>query len=411
MPDQRLTRPREQIRVLLLEGIHERAENAFRAAGYTSVTRLPDALRGQDLLDAIAESEIVGIRSRTQLTPEVLEAGERLFAVGCFCIGTNQVALDDAALRGIPVFHAPHSNTRSVAELVLGLSVMLMRDVHRKSLLAHDGIWQKSAVGSHELRGKTLGIVGYGHIGSQVSILAEAFGLNVIYHDIVPKLTLGNARAVDSLDKLLAASDIVSLHVPETDITRGLMTAARLDRMRPGSYLINASRGSVVDVDALAERLEDGRIAGAAVDVFPREPKSKDEAFESPLRGIPNAILTPHVGGSTEEAQESIGSDVAGQLIAYSDSGATTASVNFPQLALAPHDDVHRVLHTHRNRPGVLSAINDLLAERNVNILGQHLQTRGDVGYVVLDVDEVDAEDILPPLREIDGTIRARVLY
>lgn len=411
MPDQRLTRPRDQIRVLLLEGIHERAEEVFRAAGYTSVTRLPDALRGQDLLDAIAETEIVGIRSRTQLTPEVLEAGERLFAIGCFCIGTNQVALEDAAARGVPVFHAPHSNTRSVAELVLGLSVMLMRDVHRKSLLAHDGIWRKSAIGSHELRGKTLGIVGYGHIGSQVSILAEAFGLKVIYHDIVPKLTLGNARAVDTLDQLLASSDIVSLHVPETELTRGMMTAARLDRMKPGAYLINASRGSVVDVDALAERLEDGRIGGAAVDVFPKEPKSKDEPFESPLRGIPNVILTPHVGGSTEEAQEAIGSDVAGQLVAYSDSGATTASVNFPQLALAPHDDVHRVLHIHRNRPGVLSAINDLLAARNVNILGQHLQTRGDVGYVVLDVDEVDAGEILPPLRDIEGTIRARVLY
>ena len=411
MPDQRLTRPRDQIRVLLLEGIHERAEAAFRDAGYTSVTRLSDALRGQDLLDAIAETEIIGIRSRTQLTPEVLEAADRLFAIGCFCIGTNQVALEDAALRGVPVFHAPHSNTRSVAELVLGLSVMLMRDVARKSRQAHDGIWRKSAVGSHELRGKTLGLVGYGHIGSQVSILAEAFGLKVIYHDIVPKLTLGNALPVSTLDALLAASDIVSLHVPETEITRGLMTAERLDRMKPGAYLINASRGSVVDVDALAERLRDGRIGGAAVDVFPKEPKSKDEPFESPLQGIPNVILTPHVGGSTEEAQEAIGTDVAGQLIAYSDSGATTASVNFPQLALAPHDDVHRVLHTHRNRPGVLSAINDLLAERNVNILGQHLQTRGDVGYVVLDVDRVDATEILPPLRAIDGTIRARVLY
>ncbi len=411
MPDQRLTRPRDQIRVLLLEGIHERAERAFRDAGYSSVTRLPDALRGQDLLDAVAETEIIGIRSRTQLTPEVLEAGERLFAIGCFCIGTNQVALEEAARRGVPVFHAPHSNTRSVAELVIGLSVMLMRDVARKSRLAHDGIWRKSAVGSHELRGKTLGIVGYGHIGSQVSILAEAFGLNVIYHDIVPKLTLGNAHPVPSLDELLAGSDIVSLHVPETDSTRGLMAAARFDRMKPGAYLINASRGSVVDVDALAERLKDGRIGGAAVDVFPKEPKSKDEPFVSPLQGIPNVILTPHVGGSTEEAQEAIGKDVAGQLVAYSDSGATTASVNFPQLALAPHDDVHRVLHTHRNRPGVLSAINDLLADRNVNILGQHLQTRGEVGYVVLDVDEVDAEEILPPLRAIDGTIRARVLY
>jgi D-3-phosphoglycerate dehydrogenase len=411
MPDQRLSRPRSQIRILLLEGIHERAEAAFRSAGYTSVTRLPDALRGQDLLDAVAETEIIGIRSRTQLTSEVLEAGDPLFAIGCFCIGTNQVALEQAALRGVPVFHAPHSNTRSVAELVLGLSVMLMRDVHRKSLLAHDGIWQKSAVGSHEVRGKTLGIVGYGHIGSQVSILAESFGLNVVYHDILPKLTLGNATSMNTLDDLLEASDIVSLHVPETETTRGLMTAHKLDRMKPGAYLINASRGSVVDVDALADRLRDGRIGGAAVDVFPKEPKSRDEPFESPLQGIPNVILTPHVGGSTEEAQQSIGADVAAQLIAYSDSGATTASVNFPQLALAPHDGGHRVLHTHQNRPGVLSAINDILADRGVNILGQHLQTQGEVGYVVLDVDRVDAAEVLPPLRAIDGTIRARVLY
>ena len=411
MAEQRLTRPREQIRVLLLEGIHERAETAFRKAGYTSVTRLTDALRGDDLLEAIAATEIIGIRSRTQLTSEVLAAADRLLAIGCFCIGTNQVALEEAAAKGVPVFHAPHSNTRSVAELVLGLSVMLMRDVFQKSSLAHEGVWRKSAVGSHELRGKTLGIVGYGHIGSQVSILAEAFGLNVVYHDILPKLTLGNATSLDTLDELLTTSDIVSLHVPETEVTRGLMTEARLDRMKPGAYLINASRGSVVDVDALAERLKDGRIGGAAVDVFPKEPKSKDEAFESALRGIPNVILTPHVGGSTEEAQEAIGTDVASQLIAYSDSGASTASVNFPQLALAPHDNVHRVLHIHRNRPGVLSAINDLLAERSVNIVGQHLETRGDLGYVVLDVDEVDAADVLPPLREIDGTIRARVLY
>ncbi|MDT8367775.1 MAG: phosphoglycerate dehydrogenase [Longimicrobiales bacterium] len=411
MSDSLLTRPRETIRVLLLEAIHESAEAAFRAAGYTSVTRRSDALHGDDLLEAISDTEIIGIRSRTHLTSEILASAEHLLAIGCFCIGTDQVALDRAAASGIPVFHAPHSNTRSVAELVVGLAVMLLRDVFRKSTLAHSGVWRKTARGSHELRGRTLGIVGYGHIGSQVSILAEAFGMRVVYHDIGPKLSLGNAIARDSLDEVLAESDVVSLHVPETEDTRGLMNAERLDRMKPGAGLINASRGTVVDLDALAERLRDGRIGGAAVDVFPAEPGSGDEPFESPLRGIPNVILTPHVGGSTEEAQAAIGSDVAGQLIAWSDTGATTGAVNFPQLTLAPHEGVHRVLHTHRNRPGVLSALNDVLASRGVNVLGQHLQTRGEIGFVVLDVDEVDAGEILPGLHSIEGTIRARVLY
>ena len=406
----RLSRPRDQIRILLLEGIHERAVAAFHEAGYTSVRRLEGALPPDELHAALADAHVVGLRSRTQLDGPAIEAARRLAAVGCFCIGTNQVALETAALRGVPVFNAPHSNTRSVAELVIGLSVMLFRDVFQKSSLAHDGKWRKTAQGAHELRGKTLGIVGYGHIGSQVSILAESMGMRVLYHDIVPKLSLGNARPMPSLDELLAMSDLVTLHVPQTPETANLMSAARIASMRRGAHLINASRGTVVDVDALAEGLRSGRLAGAAVDVFPTEPKSKDEEFVSTLRGIPNVILTPHVGGSTVEAQESIAIDVAHKLMSYSDSGNTTGAVNFPQLNLTPHDRCHRILHVHGNRPGVLRAINDVIAGRGVNILGQHLQTQGAIGYVVLDVEEAD-DQILPPLRAIEGTIRARILY
>ncbi len=407
----RLSRPRDQIRVLLLEGIHERAVQSFERAGYTSVRRLEGALPVDELHRELADVHIVGLRSRTQLDADALQAARRLVAVGCFCIGTNQVALDDAALRGVPVFNAPHSNTRSVAELVIGLSVMLFRDVFRKSSFAHDGKWRKTAKGAHELRGKTLGIVGYGHIGSQVSVLAESMGMRVVYHDIVPKLSLGNARPQTSLDELLAVSDLVTLHVPQTPETSNLMSAERIARMRPGAFLINASRGTVVDVDALAGALREERIAGAAVDVFPTEPKNADEEFISPLRGLRNVILTPHVGGSTVEAQEAIAVDVATQLAAYSDSGTTTGAVNFPQLNLTPHAGCHRILHVHRNVPGVLRAINDVIADQGVNIRGQHLQTRGEIGYVVLDVERTQTDDVLEPLRAIEGSIRARILY
>jgi D-3-phosphoglycerate dehydrogenase len=406
----RLSRPRDQIRVLLLEGIHERAVATFHEAGYSSVRRLEGALTPEELRREIADTHVVGLRSRTQLDVFAIEAARRLAAVGCFCIGTNQVALDTAALRGVPVFNAPHSNTRSVAELVIGLAVMLFRDVFRKSSLAHDGKWLKTAKGAHELRGKTLGIVGYGHIGSQVSILAEAMGMRVFYYDIVPKLSLGNAQPMPTLEELLAMSDLVTLHVPQTPETMGMMSAERIRAMRRGAHLINASRGTVVDVEALATALSEGHIGGAAVDVFPAEPKSADEEFVSPLRGHPNVILTPHVGGSTVEAQESIAVDVALKLISYSDSGNTTGAVNFPQLNLAPHAGCHRILHVHENRPGVLRAINDVIADRHINIVGQHLQTKGDIGYVVLDVAEA-RDDVLPPLRGIEGTIRARVLY
>jgi D-3-phosphoglycerate dehydrogenase len=407
----RLTLPRRQIRVLLLEGIHEAAEQDFTEHGYTNVRREKAALSGRALQEALARAHVVGIRSGTRLDAEGLAEARRLFAVGCFCIGTNQVDLAAAAESGIAVFNAPHSNTRSVAELVIGLAVMLFRDVFRKSTLAHQGEWLKSATGAHELRGKAIGIVGYGHIGSQVSILAEAFGMHVIYHDIRSILALGNASSRPGLNAVLAAADLVTLHVPDTPLTRRMIGAAELARMKPGSHLINASRGTVVDAEALADALKSGHLAGAAVDVFEREPQGPGEVFENPLRGIPNVILTPHVGGSTAEAQEAIAHDVAHKLIAYSDSGRTTGAVNFPQLDLQAHDACHRVLHVHRNAPGVLKQIIGVLSRHGANILGQHLQTRGDIGYVVVDVDEIEAATALPQLRAIEGTLRIRILY
>ncbi len=406
-----LSRARDQIPVVLLEGINERAEQILHSAGYTNVRRLAGALTQDELVAALADARMVGLRSRTQLTRDVLDAAPGLMAIGCFCIGTNQVDLAHSASIGIPVFHAPHSNTRSVAELVAGLAVMLFRGVYAKSAAAHRGEWRKTAVGAHEVRGKTLGIVGYGHIGSQVSVLAESLGMQVVFHDIVPKLALGNARALPSLDAVLDGSDLVTLHIPETAQTKGLIGGAQIARMRQGAYLVNASRGTVVDVDALAGALREGHLSGAAVDVFPREPKSPGETFESPLRGLENVILTPHVGGSTVEAQHAIAADVAMQLISYSDRGDTTGAVNFPRLSLAAHEGGHRVLHIHRNQPGLLLRVNEVIAGLGVNILGQHLQTMGDVGYVVLDVDRAPAAAVLPPLRAIEGTIRARILY
>ena len=411
MTTPRLTLGREQIRILLLEGVHPRAVEAFRLQGYTHVHAERGALSRADLKEAIRDVHLVGLRSRTQLDAEILAGARRLIAAGCFCIGTNQVDLDAAARLGVPVFNAPHSNTRSVAELVIGLAVMLFRDVFRKSTTAHQGGWLKTAAGAHELRGHTIGIVGYGHIGSQVSVMAEAMGMNVVFYDIKPVLAMGNATHLPSLDAVLEISDLVTLHVPETPQTTDMIGAAALARMRPGAHLVNASRGTVVDTEALAAALKSGHLGGAAVDVFPKEPKTPDELFENPLRGIPNVILTPHVGGSTLEAQEAIGLDVANKLIAYSDSGTTTAAVNFPQLGLAPHEDGHRVLHIHENVPGVLKKINELLSIDGANILGQHLQTRGPVGYVVTEVDDVDAEVTLPKLKAIPGTLRARILY
>jgi D-3-phosphoglycerate dehydrogenase len=407
----RLTKPRDQIRVLLLEGIHERARELFHEHGYAKVETQAGAISREELQEKIQDVHLIGIRSRTQLDATVLPQARRLIAIGCFCIGTNQVDLEQAAKQGVPVFNAPHSNTRSVAELVIGLAVMLFRDVFRKSTLVHAGGWPKTAQGARELRGKTIGIVGYGHIGSQVSVLAEAMGLRVIFHDIQPILALGNAQARTVLPDLLADADLVTLHVPDTPETRDLIGAAELARMRPGSFLINASRGTVVDAEALAEALRSGHLAGAAVDVFAKEPKSPGESFENPLRGLPNVILTPHVGGSTMEAQEAIAVAAASTLIAYSDSGSTVGAVGFPQLNLQAHAEGHRVLHIHRNEPGVLRQINDVLSAHDTNILGQHLQTLNGIGYVVTDVDSIDAATALPQLRAVTGTLRTRILY
>ena len=407
----RLSFPKQKIKIVLLEGIHQSAVDYFHREGYENVIHHPRALQGDDLRSELSDAYLVGIRSRTQLTGEVLGVAERLFAIGCFCIGTNQVDLEIAAERAIPVFNAPHSNTRSVAELMIAEMVALLRGLCDKNTAAHQGIWQKSARGSHELRGKTLGIVGYGHIGSQVSILAEAFGMRVLYHDIVPKLPMGNAKQLPSLDALLPESDIVSLHVPAAPSTVNLIDSARLQQMRQGSYLLNASRGTVVDVDALAEAIRSGHIAGTAIDVFPVEPKSNDETFESPLRGLPNVILTPHIGGSTQEAQLNIGMEVAAKLVSYSDKGSTMGSVNFPELSLSPHSDAHRLLHIHRNQPGVLANVNRVLASSDANILGQHLQTTNELGYVVMDVDQEHGIGLRDELLAVPGTLRCRVLY
>ena len=406
--------PKQDIRVLLLEGISQNAVDTFRAAGYSRIELLPQALPEDALKRAIADAHILGIRSRTQLTADVLAQGKRLLAVGCFCIGTNQVDLEAAELLGVPVFNAPYSNTRSVAELVLAEAVMLLRGVPRKSAECHRGGWSKSAAGSHEARGKTIGIVGYGHIGTQVGLLAEGLGMQVLYHDIETKLALGNARSTADLDDLLARSDVVTLHVPETPATQWMIGARELARMKPGAHLINASRGTVVEIEPLAAALREDRLGGAAVDVFPAEPKGNDESFESALRGLDNVILTPHVGGSTLEAQDNIGIEVAAKLVRYSDNGSTLSAVNFPEVSLPEHDGSHRLLHIHRNVPGMLSQVNAVFSSRGMNIDGQFLRTDPQVGYVVIDVSgagDEQARELRDALAAIDGTLRARVLY
>jgi D-3-phosphoglycerate dehydrogenase len=396
---------------LLLEGIHPSAVDLLRTHGYSEVESLPKALAGKDLAAAIADAHFVGIRSRTKLTADVLESAGKLTAIGAFCIGTNQIDLDAAMRRGIPVFNAPFSNTRSVAELVLAEVVMLMRGIPQKNAVLHRHGWVKSAAGSHEVRGKTLGIVGYGHIGTQVGVLAEQLGMHVVFCDVETRLTLGNARQLDSLDAVLQASDVVTLHVPETPQTRRMIDAAALSRMRPGSHLINASRGTVVDIDALADALRRGHLGGAAVDVFPVEPKSNDARFESPLVGMDNVLLTPHVGGSTAEAQENIGREVAAKLVRYSDNGSTVSAVNFPEVSLPEHAGRCRLLHIHRNVPGILARVNDRFSAAGLNIDAQYLRTNDEVGYVVIDVDTDASHVALRELCAIPGTIRCRVLY
>lgn len=412
-PAPNLSLAKDKIKVLLLEGVNDSAVELMTTAGYTNLTRLPKALDGAALKEAVKGVHLLGIRSRTQITPEVLEAADRLIAIGCFSVGTNQVDLDATRIHGIPVFNAPFSNTRSVAELVIGEIVMLLRRIPNRSVAAHEGLWDKSATDSHEVRGKTLGIIGYGNIGSQLSNLAEAMGMRVIFYDHTAKLRHGNTEPVADLATLLAESDVVSLHVPETPATHGMMGRAEIAAMKKGAYLINNSRGTVVDLDALAEALKEGRLRGAAVDVFPVEPSANGERFVSPLQGLANVILTPHIGGSTEEAQERIGAEVARKLIDYSDTGATVGAVNFPQVQLPARPRGTRFIQVHRNTAGMLQRLNEVLARHHVNIAAQYLETYADIGYVVLDADAsaADSQRVLDDVRALEGTIRARLLY
>jgi D-3-phosphoglycerate dehydrogenase len=400
-----------QIKFLLLEGIHPSAIKLLQAAGYSNIESISGALEGPALIAKIADAHSVGIRSRTQLTADVFAHAHKLAAVGCFCIGTNQVDLDAARERGIAVFNAPFSNTRSVAELVLAEAILLLRGIPAKSAAAHRGGWLKSADNAYEIRGKMLGIIGYGSIGTQLSVLAEGLGMQVVFYDVMTKLALGNARQVTSLHDLLAMSDVVSLHVPELPSTQWMMGTAQIAAMKPGSVLINASRGTVVEIEPLAEALKANKLLGAAIDVFPLEPSSNKEPFESPLRGLDNVILTPHVGGSTIEAQENIGIEVAEKLVKYSDNGTSTSSVNFPEVALPAHPGKHRLLHIHRNVPGVLQQINTVFGANNINIASQYLQTHGDIGYVVIDIDAAHSDVALAKLADVTGTIRSRVLF
>lgn len=401
---------KDKIKILLLEGLHQSAVQSFKNQGYSNIEYLKTSLPEDELIERIKDAHFIGIRSRTQLTEKVLDAASKLVAIGCFCIGTNQVDLTAALKRAIPVFNAPFSNTRSVAELVLGQIIMLLRGIPQRNAAAHRGEWQKTANNSFEARGKTLGIIGYGHIGTQLSIMAENIGMRVQFYDIEDKLVLGNATQVN-FGTLLKTSDVISLHVPETPQTKNMIGEAELELMKPGSILINASRGTVVDINALTEALHSKKLAGAAIDVFPVEPKGNDEEFISPLRAFDNVILTPHIGGSTQEAQENIGFEVAGKMVKYSDNGSTLSAVNFPEVSLPEHRGRSRLLHVHKNQPGVLTKINEAFARLNINIAGQYLQTNADIGYVVIDIDSDDVEQALNELKTIPGTLRARVIH
>nr|WP_314262958.1 phosphoglycerate dehydrogenase [uncultured Moellerella sp.] len=409
---------KDKIKFLLLEGVHQSAVDNLRAAGYTNIEYHKGALSEDELKVAIKDARFVGIRSRTHLTESVFAAAEKLVAVGCFCIGTNQVDLVAAAERGIPVFNAPFSNTRSVAEMVLGQLLLLMRRIPEANMKAHRGIWDKQAKGCYEARGKKLGIIGYGHIGTQLSILAESIGMDVYFYDIENKLTLGNATQVYSLAELLNMSDVVTLHVPETDSTTNMFGKAQFELMKPGSILINAARGSVVDIPALCDALESKHLSGAAVDVFPTEPAANNDPndpFISELIKFDNVILTPHIGGSTVEAQENIGLEVASKLAKYSDNGSTLSAVNFPEVSLPVHaGDSNRLLHIHENRPGMMNSINQVFMKNNINVVGQYLRTSGNIGYVVIDImaqSPGQADEVLLELKQLPGTVRARLLF
>lgn len=403
--------PKEKIRILFLENISDVAVRNFRQHGYVQVEKISKALTEDELVHAIKDVHILGIRSKTQITARVLEAARKLQAIGCFCIGVNQVDLSAATRNGVVVFNAPYSNTRSVAELVMGLAIMLIRRIPDKNKAAHEGIWMKEARGSFELRGKTLGIIGYGNIGSQVSVLAEALGMKVIFYDVETKLPLGNATDAKSLRELLKKADVVTLHVPETAQTQNLIGKTNLKYFKKGAILINYARGEVVDLEALRKQIIAGHISGAAIDVFPWEPEKNGDRFQTPLQDLPNVILTPHIGGSTEEAQQNIGEDVSVKLFNYLEKGITFGSHTVPALALPPQEGSHRILHIHTNMPGVLSEINTRLSKHNINILGQYLKTNEKIGYVVLDVDRNISSRALQLLKEVKGTIKVRLLY
>lgn len=403
--------PKEKIKILFLENISDRAINLFRQHGYTNIKKLNGALSEEELMKEIKDVHLLGIRSKTQITPAVLQAAEKLQAIGCFCIGVNQVNLKAATKKGITVFNAPYSNTRSVAELIIGLCIMLIRRIPDKNKAAHNGIWLKEATGSYELRGKTLGIIGYGNIGSQLSVMAESLGMKVKFFDTETKLPLGNAIACRNLKELVTDTDIVSLHVPETSQTKNLINKTILKYFKKGAILINYARGEVVDISALAAALKEGHLGGAAIDVFPWEPEKNGDRFETPLQHLNNVILTPHIGGSTQEAQENIGTDVSAKLFNYLEKGISTGSHTIPALNLPPVEGSHRILHIHRNVPGVLSAINSELAKHKINIIGQYLKTNDDIGYVVLDVDKKLSRHALELLKEVKDTIKVRILY
>ncbi len=412
MADKKITSyPKEKINILFLENISAAAVEQFTSTGYASVKKLTGALSEAELIKEIKNVHILGIRSKTQITAAVLAAATKLQAIGCFCIGVNQVDVAAASSSGVAVFNAPYSNTRSVAELVIGSSILLIRKIVDKNKAAHDGVWLKDATGSHELRGKTLGIIGYGNIGSQVSVLAEGLGMKVIFYDAETKLPLGNANDSKNLKELLQKADIVSLHVPEIDSTANLINKNTLAHCKQGAIIINYARGTVVDINALRKAILSGHIGGAAVDVFPVEPEKNGDAFTSPLQNLPNVILTPHIGGSTQEAQNNIGLDVSAKLFNYLEKGISTGSHSIPALALPPQEGAHRILHIHNNVPGVLSSINTLLSQHKINILGQYLKTNDSTGYVVLDIDKSLSKNALELLKGVKGTRKVRMLY
>ncbi|MBS1745962.1 MAG: phosphoglycerate dehydrogenase [Bacteroidetes bacterium] len=409
--DNKTSYPKEKINILFLENISDKAVELFKHNGYVNIKKISGALSEDELVKQIKDVHLLGIRSKTKVTARVLDAAKKLQAIGCFCIGVNQVDLDAAMHHGVVVFNAPYSNTRSVAELIIGLSIMLIRRIPDKNKAAHEGIWRKESKGSYELRGKTLGIVGYGNIGSQVSVLSEGLGMKVLFYDVETKLPLGNAHAAKNLKDLLSQADIVSLHVPETAQTKNLINKNNIKFFKKGAILINYARGKVVDLDALAKSLQEGALSGAAIDVFPWEPEKNGDSFSVPLQGLSNVILTPHIGGSTEEAQENIGEDVSNKLFQFLEKGVTNGSHTVPAISLPPVEKGHRILHIHNNVPGVLSAINTQLSNHNINILGQYLKTNDDIGYVVLDVDRQLSKKAMELLKDVKETIKVRMLY